>query len=196
MLSRGTPMLMAGDEFGNSQGGNNNAYCQDSKSSWLDWSWQQDDASHIAHRLAKELRQFTSDLIALRKAYPLLTGEGGRANIQWLDRHGAVLNEYQLGQVKGGCLCLKITASTQHENKPLDPRASQPQTLYVLLNNEQSQRRFTFSDSHGHSFWFTLLDTSRSGSIQQDVLLTRGWHLVAGQSMVIIEERGVGSASV
>ncbi len=37
LLSRGTPMLLAGDEFGRTQGGNNNAYCQDNEISWLDW---------------------------------------------------------------------------------------------------------------------------------------------------------------
>ena len=37
-LSAGTPMLLAGDEFGRTQGGNNNAYCQDNEISWLDWS--------------------------------------------------------------------------------------------------------------------------------------------------------------
>ncbi len=37
MCSRGTPMFFAGDEFGNSQSGNNNAYCQDNEISWLDW---------------------------------------------------------------------------------------------------------------------------------------------------------------
>ena len=38
MCSRGTPMFLAGDEFGNTQFGNNNAYCQDNEISWLDWS--------------------------------------------------------------------------------------------------------------------------------------------------------------
>ena len=37
-LAAGTPMLLAGDEFGRTQGGNNNAYCQDNEMSWLDWS--------------------------------------------------------------------------------------------------------------------------------------------------------------
>ena len=38
LFSQGTPMLLAGDEFGNSQGGNNNAYAQDNETGWLDWS--------------------------------------------------------------------------------------------------------------------------------------------------------------
>ncbi|MCE0504659.1 glycogen debranching protein GlgX [Roseivivax sp. GX 12232] len=60
-LSQGTPMLLAGDEFANSQGGNNNAYAQDNETGWLDW------ASADGALLA-----FTKRLIAFRKAHPIL----------------------------------------------------------------------------------------------------------------------------
>ncbi len=63
-LAQGTPMLLAGDEFGNSQGGNNNAYCQDNEVNWL--AWQQDSVKNRA------LTSFVSELIALRKVHPLL----------------------------------------------------------------------------------------------------------------------------
>ncbi len=62
LLAQGTPMLCAGDEFGNSQQGNNNAYCQDNPIGWLDWSGA-DDASDI---------DFVAKLIALRREDPLL----------------------------------------------------------------------------------------------------------------------------
>jgi glycogen operon protein len=61
LFSQGTPMLLAGDEMGNSQGGNNNAYNQDNKTAWLDWAGA-DDA----------LITFTARLIAFRKAHPIL----------------------------------------------------------------------------------------------------------------------------
>jgi glycogen operon protein len=61
MFSQGTPMLLAGDELGNSQGGNNNAYCQDSEIGWLDWS--NADAGFLA---------FCRQAIAFRKAHPIL----------------------------------------------------------------------------------------------------------------------------
>ena len=47
MLSQGTPMLLAGDEFGNSQQGNNNAYAQDNETGWLDWSGLQEDPDFV-----------------------------------------------------------------------------------------------------------------------------------------------------
>jgi len=62
LLAQGTPMLLSGDEFGNSQGGNNNAYCQDNEIGWLDWK---------AQRSNTELLNFTKSLIALRKNHPV-----------------------------------------------------------------------------------------------------------------------------
>src|SRR5690606_419082 len=51
MLSEGVPMLLSGDEIGRSQGGNNNAYCQDNEISWIDWSDTDDDLFEFAKRL-------------------------------------------------------------------------------------------------------------------------------------------------
>jgi glycogen operon protein len=61
LLSQGTPMILAGDEIGNSQGGNNNAYCQDNETGWIDWAGA--DRDFLA---------FAKQLIAFRKAHPIL----------------------------------------------------------------------------------------------------------------------------
>ncbi|MCU1452598.1 MAG: glycogen debranching protein [Acidimicrobiales bacterium] len=61
-LSQGVPMLVGGDEVNRTQGGNNNAWCQDNEISWLDWDLSQDDEALLA---------FTRRLIALRKAHPV-----------------------------------------------------------------------------------------------------------------------------
>lgn len=58
-LSQGTPLILAGDEFGNSQGGNNNAYCQDNETSWVDWSMA---------KANRDVLEFVKRLIAFRKA--------------------------------------------------------------------------------------------------------------------------------
>lgn len=63
MCSRGTPMFLAGDEFGNTQYGNNNAYCQDSEISWLDWRLLEKN---------KELFEFFKFMIAFRKKHPII----------------------------------------------------------------------------------------------------------------------------
>ena len=62
-LSQGTPMLLAGDEFGNSQKGNNNPYCQDNAISWLNWNQRKEN---------DETYFFVKELIAFRKAHPIL----------------------------------------------------------------------------------------------------------------------------
>ena len=61
LLSTGVPMLSGGDEIGRTQGGNNNAYCQDNEISWFDWELDDDDHALLA---------FTKALIALRKSHP------------------------------------------------------------------------------------------------------------------------------
>ncbi|MCI8660900.1 MAG: alpha-amylase [Lachnospiraceae bacterium] len=64
-LSQGTPLLMAGDEFGNSQNGNNNAYCQDNAVSWLNWGLLKKN---------QDLFAFVKYVIAFRKAHPVFHG--------------------------------------------------------------------------------------------------------------------------
>src|SRR5690606_2072493 len=64
LLSLGTPMLLAGDELGRSQGGNNNAYCQDNEINWLDWSALDDHG--------RDLLEFTRRLIDIRMKHPIL----------------------------------------------------------------------------------------------------------------------------
>jgi glycogen operon protein len=63
LVSRGVPMILGGDEFGRTQHGNNNAYCQDNSTSWLDWTLRDQNASLVS---------FVHDLVALRKSEPAL----------------------------------------------------------------------------------------------------------------------------
>jgi isoamylase len=90
-FAHGTPMLLAGDEFGRTQRGNNNAYCQDGELSWLDWK-------QAASSEGQVLRNFVARLLALRRAYPVLHARhfkhgkeepaSGIADISWFDQHG------------------------------------------------------------------------------------------------------------
>ncbi len=82
LFSHGTPMLLAGDEFGRSQSGNNNGYCQDSEISWIHW-----DTLNGAN---EALREFTRQVIELRAAQPLLRRENWRdgMEIKWYNAGG------------------------------------------------------------------------------------------------------------
>lgn len=84
LFSHGTPMLLAGDEFGRSQQGNNNGYCQDSEISWVNWE-ALSDQDHA-------LRHFTQRLIALRAEQPLLRRESWRdgLEIRWFNAGGGL----------------------------------------------------------------------------------------------------------
>jgi glycogen operon protein len=97
-FSHGTPMLLGGDEMGRTQNGNNNAYCQDNETSWIDWSALQakDDNAQ------KSLLRFTTKAIALRKSHPSLccaqflhgTREvlPGIIDVAWFDETAAILS--------------------------------------------------------------------------------------------------------
>ncbi|CAB3743102.1 Glycogen debranching enzyme [Achromobacter denitrificans] len=112
-LSDGTPMLLAGDEFGNSQEGNNNAYCQDNPLSWLDWTQAQGDAG-------RELSRYVARLLALRRAHPSLRaaryGDANRelspgvAAIAWFDAAGAPLDEAAWASEQERVLALRRAA--------------------------------------------------------------------------------------
>ena len=83
-LSLGTPMLLGGDEMAHTQGGNNNAYCQDNEVSWYDWT---------LHASNGELARFCREVIALRARHPALRRdtfyEDDGSEIRWLDPRGA-----------------------------------------------------------------------------------------------------------
>ena len=92
LLSQGIPMVLAGDELGRTQGGNNNAYCQDNEVSWIAWE-----------HAGTELAEFVSGLIGLRRDHPVLRRRGffqGRAihgseveDIEWFTPAGEVMDD-------------------------------------------------------------------------------------------------------
>ncbi|WP_326687843.1 glycogen debranching protein GlgX [Streptomyces sp. NBC_01795] len=96
LLSTGVPMLVAGDEMGRTQGGNNNAYCQDSPVSWVDWSL-------LGHPRWRGLLELTSRLLRLRREHPVLRrraffsgraqGAEGLRDLAWFTSRGREMTE-------------------------------------------------------------------------------------------------------
>ncbi|MFN7008864.1 MAG: glycogen debranching protein GlgX [Allorhizobium sp.] len=146
-FSHGTPMLLAGDEFGRSQMGNNNGYCQDSEISWLHWEGLPESC--------EALRDFTRRLIALRKQQPLLR----RAN--WRD--GMVIDWYN---VKGG------TQRPEHwlDGNPLALRLQRDDLpgmdgiwseVLLLFNPVDAEAAFTLPPAKaGENPWQLEIDTA------------------------------------
>jgi isoamylase len=110
MTAMGTPMLLAGDEFGRTQQGNNNAYCQDDEISWIDWSLA-DSAE------GKALQAFTARLIALRRRYPIIHSRKflygqtelapGLLDIAWFDERGLHLSGEDWNNPEGRALTMR-----------------------------------------------------------------------------------------
>jgi glycogen operon protein len=109
-LAAGTPMLLAGDEFGRTQRGNNNAYCQDNEVSWLDWAMAASPPGHA-------LTAYVERLIALRREHPVLCHPeflhgrtqpaSGIADIAWFDQTGGTISVEAWNDVEQRTLILR-----------------------------------------------------------------------------------------
>ncbi len=117
LLSQGTPMLLGGDEFGRTQQGNNNAYCQDSDISWFDWTMGEAAQKQLA---------FTKRLIQLRRDYPILrrsrflTGEHDTQldirDVTWISAGGGEMSRRN-GTRAIGCFGMLLTAVPQNRDR-------------------------------------------------------------------------------
>jgi isoamylase len=144
-LSQGTPMLLAGDEFGRTQNGNNNAYCQDNQTSWVDWSLAKNN---------KGLLRFFKELIAFRKRYPLF-----RRNDFFHEPGSEGLKEIIWQSIKkdstdwsGPCKTLAFF---------LDGRSdSSKNNFFVMLNSHNSYKLFEPPHLNGKKIWKRIIDTS------------------------------------
>jgi len=154
LLSQGVPMLVAGDEFGRSQLGNNNAWCQDNPISWLDWS------------LAKKnryLRRFFQKLIALRKAHPIFRREDffPHSTESHADEHGLQITWQGLTpgsqDWSPGCRTLAFLLS----GESLTPTDDD---FFVMLNmHPYTPAVFTLPLAPRNRHWVRLIDTGKSG---------------------------------
>jgi len=121
LLADGTPMLLAGDEFGNSQEGNNNAYCQDNPTSWLDWT-------QATHGPGAALAGYVARLAALRRAHPSLRadryGDAGReiapgiAALSWFDEGGQAMESPAWEDPGRRTLAMRRACGTDDDQAP------------------------------------------------------------------------------
>jgi glycogen operon protein len=110
MFAHGTPMLLGGDEWGRTQGGNNNAYCQDNETSW--WVW-----SRVNSAQGRELRSFAAKLVALRQEHTALRSRHflhglrepapGIFDIAWFEANGGMISEDSWKNPEIRLLCLR-----------------------------------------------------------------------------------------
>ncbi|QGZ66787.1 glycogen debranching protein GlgX [Paraburkholderia acidisoli] len=159
LLSQGTPMLLAGDEFGRTQRGNNNAYCQDNEISWVDWEGIDDDG--------RALNEFVRKLTTLRHALPVLRrnrfliGEHNETldvtDVEWLSPAGVPLNGDQWGDAQMRCFGMLVDGRSQTSGIK---RLASDATMLIVLNAYHDVVDFTLPSVPGTDQWSCLIDTN------------------------------------
>ena len=159
LLAQGTPMITAGDEFGRTQGGNNNSYCQDNDTSWMQWG-RIGDAD-------RQLMDFTRRLLFLRRQLPVLrrgrflTGEFnellGVHDVRWITAAGVDLAPHDWENPDLGCLGVIIDGRAQTCGVV---RQASDATVLVILNQSAHPVSFILPAIPGETQWTGLLDTA------------------------------------
>jgi len=158
LLSQGTPMLLAGDEFARTQQGNNNAYCQDNEISWIDWN--HDDR-------AQRLIRFVQKLTSLRHQYPILRHRrflSGKYNelleekdVTWVSPTGEEMTQENWNDANTRCFGMLLDGRAQ----PTGIRKrGEEATLLAVFNSWQDVVKFTLPGSNGGTKWTLLADTN------------------------------------
>ena len=159
LLSQGTPMLLAGDELGNTQQGNNNAYAQDNEISWINWDQVRPEG--------RELLNFVRKLIVLRKKYPILhrgrflTGAYNEQldvkDVMWLTTTGVEMTSDNWSDENNRCLGMLLDGRAQATGIK---RIGSDATLLLVVNSDHRSAAFTLPQVVQGSQWLALIDTN------------------------------------
>ena len=182
LLSQGTPMLLGGDEFGRSQRGNNNTYCQDDAISWFDWNL---DAS------GREQIEFVRRLTSLRRSYPVLRRERflaidydeelGVRDVTWIDSLGLELRAEDWPAHK--CFGMLIDGRAQAQGAHV---LGHETTVFIIFNSHHEDVSFALPECLGGRAWNRLLDTDTAG-VAESRYRFGDPYFVAARSVVLFE---------
>jgi glycogen operon protein len=158
LLSQGTPMLLGGDEFGRSQFGNNNAYCQDNAISWYDWS-----------QVDEKLLAFTRRLLRIRREHPALHRQkffsgrpirgAGILDVMWYRHDGAPMTDEDWRNPHTRSLAMFLAGDGLTETDSRG-RVLCDDHLLVILSAAPSELAFRVPQVPGCRRWELLVDTS------------------------------------
>jgi isoamylase len=200
LLSQGVPMLVAGDEIGRTQHGNNNAYCQDSALSWLDWELDPE-------RL--KLRDFVRRMVHLRRTHPVFRRRhffqgrplhGSEAkDIVWLKPDGSEMTNEEWSQDFARCLGVYLAGSALTE---IDARGQRvvDDDFVVLFNAHHDSVPFRLPTKtlapHGDGRWQAIVDTARDDGLALDGIFdAESTYPLEGRSLVLLMRVGSTSRS-
>jgi isoamylase len=158
LLSQGTPMLLAGDEFARTQRGNNNAYCQDNDISWVDWSQAERNRSLV---------EFVQQLTGLRSKYPILRRNRflsaqeneriGLKEITWVNATGKEMTDEEWRDEAMRCFGMLLDGRAQTTGIR---QRGQDATILIVLNAYHDLVNFTLPGEAGEARWLLLADTN------------------------------------
>jgi glycogen operon protein len=164
MLANGTPMFRAGDEFMQTQRGNNNPFNQDNETSWLDWG---------RLRQNQDIFQFFQRMIAFRKSHPsLCRSRYWRDDVRWYGATGSVD-----ASEDSRSLAFFLSGASQNDDD-----------LYVMINAWWQELAFTIHEG-AEGEWSRVVDTSLAGPdgfVEAGVPLKSPEYLVAARSVVVL----------
>ncbi len=165
LFSQGTPMILAGDELGRTQSGNNNTYPQDNEINWLRWDIDPAGA---------ELLEFTRRLVALRKTFPILrrgrffsgevNEELGCKDVTWLTPDGDEMQQSQWDDGRTRCFGMLLDGRAQPTG--IRQRGGDA-TLLLIVNAHHDVVIFTLPTAPDGRTWKRLIDTN----VPRDVTL-------------------------
>ncbi|MCC6001073.1 MAG: glycogen debranching enzyme GlgX, partial [Pararhodobacter sp.] len=177
LLSQGTPMILAGDELGNSQSGNNNAYCQDNPTGWVDWAGKD-----------RAMERFVARLIAFRKAHPILRQKlflhsreralDGKEDVLWWHSSGRAMTDADWRDPELRHLVVELrTASAT-------PTPAQLEYAICLIFNAAEARRVVLPPAPAGMIWSRQIDTAEP--LADPAPVAGPWIDVADQSLVAL----------
>jgi isoamylase len=159
LLSQGVPMLLAGDEFGQTQGGNNNAYCQDSPVAWLNWNLSAEQQA---------LLEFVREIVHLRRTQPVFRRRHffqGRPihgaeikDLYWLKPDGTEMSELDWNGSDVRCLCMVLPGDQITETGEQGERVA-GDTFAILLNADHEPVPFRLGARRQDVRWRCVFDT-------------------------------------
>jgi glycogen operon protein len=185
MLSQGTAMLVAGDEFARTQGGNNNAYCQDNKISWLNWDIKDKGQCLIA---------FTRKLIGFRRQYPILrrdrfldgkyVEELGVKDVTWINANGKEMEDEHWGDSGTKCFGMLLDGRAQPSGIQ---RVGHEATLLIVINAHSDLVNFVLPACAGGETWTVLLDTNQPCKVAGATLSTGEEYGMTAYSLLLFK---------
>ncbi|MFW0791636.1 glycogen debranching protein GlgX [Gordonia sp. CPCC 205333] len=187
LLSQGTPMIAHGDEFGRTQAGNNNVYCQDSPLAWMDWSLAQSNS---------DLLEFTQRIIALRtdhpvfrrrrffKGRPIRWGEQN-LDIAWLTPAGAEMTAADWDSGFGKSLAVFLNGEGIAE-PDLRGEKVVDDTFLICFNAHDGAIDFSMPSARYGDRWIGVLDTSDATGASTVTVDAGGQLSVGARSVVVL----------